>query len=132
MRLGKSRWKGHEEKNWKSGNKIVPNVIFKLSWLIWFSFDSIILTVGMTNGVEGALLYYDHCCSYFGINHDAVCCTCWISSTNILLFKFWVYLLILIGMMLLTESAHLSNALIFGSHVTPPKVICILLLTSPY
>jgi predicted tellurium resistance membrane protein TerC len=28
--------------------------------LIWFSFDSIILTaVGMTNGVEGALLYYD-------------------------------------------------------------------------
>jgi predicted tellurium resistance membrane protein TerC len=30
--------------------------------------------------------------------------------------------LILIGFMLLTESAHLSNALIFGSHVTPvPK-----------
>jgi predicted tellurium resistance membrane protein TerC len=29
---------------------------------------------------------------------------------------------VLIGMMLLTESAHLSNALILGSHVTPvPK-----------
>jgi hypothetical protein len=31
------------------------------------------------------------------------------------------------GMMLLTESAHLSNALILGSHVTPvPKATCIL------
>jgi predicted tellurium resistance membrane protein TerC len=30
--------------------------------------------------------------------------------------------LILIGMMLLTESAHLANALILGNHVTPiPK-----------
>ena len=30
--------------------------------------------------------------------------------------------LILIGFMLITESAHLSNALIFGNHVTPvPK-----------
>jgi predicted tellurium resistance membrane protein TerC len=30
--------------------------------------------------------------------------------------------LILIGFMLVTESAHLSNALVFGNHVTPvPK-----------
>jgi hypothetical protein len=41
------------------------------------------------------------------------------NETNIHLFKSWTFILILIGMMLLTESAHLSNAL---SHVTPvPK-----------
>jgi predicted tellurium resistance membrane protein TerC len=40
---------------------------------------------------------------------------------NIHLFKSLTFILILIGMMLLTESAHLSNALIFD-HVTPvPK-----------
>lgn len=85
---------------------------------IVFSFDSVLTAVGMTNGVEGALI----------IMVTAVV----ISMIIMMIFAVPVgkfvndhptiqmlalSFLILIGFMLVTESAHLSNAEVFGRHV---------------
>ena len=85
---------------------------------IVFSFDSVLTAVGMTNGVNGALI----------IMITAVV----ISMIIMLIFAVPVgkfvnkhptiqmlalSFLILIGFMLVIESAHLSNAQIFGQHV---------------
>ena len=85
---------------------------------IVFSFDSVLTAVGMTNGVEGALLImiiavivsilimmiFASAVGKFVNRHPTV---------QMLALSF----LILIGFMLVTESAHLSNAVIFGQHV---------------
>lgn len=85
---------------------------------IVFSFDSVLTAVGMTNGVEGALLImiiavivsilimmiFAAAVGNFVNRHPTV---------QMLALSF----LILIGFMLVTESAHLSNAVIFGQHV---------------
>jgi len=85
---------------------------------IVFSFDSVLTAVGMTNGVEGALLImiiavivsilimmiFAAAVGKFVNRHPTV---------QMLALSF----LILIGFMLVTESAHLSNAVIFGQHV---------------
>jgi len=85
---------------------------------IIFSFDSVLTAVGMTNGLEGALI----------VMIAAVI----ISIIIMMLFAIPVgkfvnkhptvqmlalSFLILIGFMLVTESAHLSNAVIFGQNV---------------
>jgi predicted tellurium resistance membrane protein TerC len=85
---------------------------------IVFSFDSVLTAVGMTNGIEGALI----------IMITAVV----ISMVIMMLFATPVgtfvnqhptiqmlalSFLILIGFMLITEGAHLSNAVIFNQHV---------------
>ncbi|MEO8253054.1 MAG: TerC family protein [Flavobacterium sp.] len=88
-----------------------------------FSFDSILTAVGMTNGVAGALyiMITAVIISVLVMMQFAVPVGNFVNkhpSIQILGLSF----LILIGLMLITESAHLSNASIFGSHVTPiPK-----------
>jgi len=85
---------------------------------IVFSFDSVLTAVGMTNGIKGALLImiiaviisilimmiFASAVGKFVNKHPTV---------QMLALSF----LILIGFMLVTESAHLSNAVIFGQHV---------------
>lgn len=117
--------KGEEEKELKqSATKSFSSVIVQIILIdLVFSFDSILTAVGMTNGVTGALyimiaaviisvlimMQFAVPVGSFVNNHPSI---------QILGLSF----LILIGFMLLTESAHLSNALVFGNHVTPvPK-----------
>jgi predicted tellurium resistance membrane protein TerC len=114
--------KGQEEKEMKkSAAKSFQGVLLQIIMIdLVFSFDSILTAVGMTNGVEGALyimitaviisvlimMQFAVPVGTFVNNHPSI---------QILGLSF----LILIGFMLITESAHLSNALIFGGHVTP-------------
>ncbi|RBN51711.1 TerC family protein [Flavobacterium psychrolimnae] len=117
--------KGHEEKELgKTATKSFQNVLIQIIMIdLVFSFDSILTAVGMTNGVEGALyiMITAVVISVLVMMQFAVPVGNFVNkhpSIQILGLSF----LILIGMMLLTESAHLSNALIFGSHVSPvPK-----------
>jgi predicted tellurium resistance membrane protein TerC len=117
--------RGEEEKELgKAATKTFGNVILQIILIdLVFSFDSILTAVGMTNGVEGALyiMVTAVIISVLVMMQFAVPVGNFVNkhpSIQILGLSF----LILIGFMLLTESAHLSNALIFGNHVTPvPK-----------
>lgn len=117
--------KGHEEKELgKAATKSFQSVLLQIIMIdLVFSFDSILTAVGMTNGVPGALyiMITAVVISVLIMMQFAVPVGSFVNknpSIQILGLSF----LILIGFMLLTESAHLSNALIFGSHVTPvPK-----------
>lgn len=117
--------KGHEEQEIsKAATKSFQNVLLQIIMIdLVFSFDSILTAVGMTNGVEGALyiMITAVVISVLIMMQFAVPVGSFVNkhpSIQILGLSF----LILIGVMLLTESAHLSNALIFGSQVTPvPK-----------
>lgn len=117
--------KGEEEKELKqSATKSFGSVIFQIILIdLVFSFDSILTAVGMTNGVAGALyiMITAVVISVLIMMQFAVPVGNFVNknpSIQILGLSF----LILIGFMLVTESAHLSNALIFGNHVTPvPK-----------
>jgi predicted tellurium resistance membrane protein TerC len=117
--------KGEEEKEIKkSASKSFQGVLLQIIMIdLVFSFDSILTAVGMTNGVAGALyimitaviisvlimMQFAVPVGTFVNNHPSI---------QILGLSF----LILIGFMLITESVHLSNALIFGGHVSPvPK-----------
>ena len=106
----------HTEKDLKSSFTSVVIQIVLID--IVFSFDSVLTAVGMTNGIEGALLImiiaviisilimmiFAAAVGKFVNTHPTV---------HMLALSF----LILIGFMLVTESAHLSNAVIFGQHV---------------
>jgi predicted tellurium resistance membrane protein TerC len=117
--------KGEEEKELKqSAAKSFKSVIVQIILIdLVFSFDSILTAVGMTNGVVGALyiMITAVIISVLIMMQFAVPVGTFVNknpSIQILGLSF----LILIGFMLITESAHLSNALIFGSHVAPvPK-----------
>lgn len=117
--------KGEEEKEVsKAAAKSFSSVIVQIILIdIVFSFDSILTAVGMTNGVAGALyiMITAVVISILIMMQFAVPVGNFVNkhpSIQILGLSF----LILIGLMLITESAHISNALIFGSHVTPiPK-----------
>lgn len=117
--------KGQEEKELgKAATKSFANVILQIIVIdLVFSFDSILTAVGMTNGVPGALyiMITAVIISVLIMMQFAVPVGNFVNthpSIQILGLSF----LILIGFMLITESAHLSNALVFGSHVTPvPK-----------
>ncbi|HLF53172.1 TerC family protein [Flavobacterium sp.] len=117
--------RGEEEKELgKAATKTFGNVILQIILIdLVFSFDSILTAVGMTNGVEGALyiMITAVVISVLVMMQFAVPVGNFVNkhpSIQILGLSF----LILIGFMLLTESAHLSNALVFGNHVTPvPK-----------
>ncbi len=112
--------KGVEEKGMKtSAEKSFGSVIIQILLIdLIFSVDSILTAVGMTNGIEGALI----------IMITAVVISVGIMmlfavpvgnfvnknpSIQILGLAF----LILIGFMLITESMHLSNAELAGQHV---------------
>ncbi|HEX9981082.1 MAG TPA: TerC family protein [Flavobacterium sp.] len=117
--------RGHEEKNLgKSAATAFSKVIFQIILIdLVFSFDSILTAVGMTNGVEGALyiMITAVIISVLIMMQFAVPVGNFVNkhpSVQILALSF----LILIGFMLLTEAAHLSEASFFGNHVTPiPK-----------
>ena len=117
--------KGEEEKEIKnSAAKSFSSVIFQIILIdLVFSFDSILTAVGMTNGVVGAIyiMITAVIISVLIMMQFAVPVGNFVNkhpSIQILGLSF----LILIGFMLITESAHLSNALVFGNHVTPvPK-----------
>ncbi len=108
-----------EEHASKSIKSSLSSVILQIAIIdIVFSFDSVLTAVGMTNGLEGALIVmiaavivsiiimmiFALPVGKFVNNHPTV---------QMLALSF----LILIGFMLVTESAHLSNAVIFGQHV---------------
>ena len=112
--------KGEEEKALeKSATKSFGSVIFQIILIdLVFSFDSILTAVGMTNGVEGALyiMITAVVISVLIMMQFAVPVGTFVNknpSIQILGLSF----LILIGFMLVTESAHLANASFFGNHV---------------
>jgi predicted tellurium resistance membrane protein TerC len=114
--------KGEEEKHiGKTAAKSFQGVLLQIIMIdLVFSFDSILTAVGMTNGVEGAIyiMVTAVIISVLIMMQFAVPVGAFVNkhpSIQILGLSF----LILIGFMLITESAHLSNALIFGEHVTP-------------
>ena len=114
--------KGEEEKQiGNSAAKSFQGVLIQIIMIdLVFSFDSILTAVGMTNGVEGALyiMITAVVISVLVMMQFAVPVGNFVNkhpSIQILGLSF----LILIGFMLITESAHLSNAQIFGGHVTP-------------
>ena len=117
--------KGEEEKEiGKSATATFGNVIVQIILIdLVFSIDSILTAVGMTNGVEGSLyiMIAAVVISVAVMMQFAVPVGNFVNknpSIQILGLSF----LILIGLMLITEAAHLSNALVFGGHVTPlPK-----------
>ena len=103
----------------KARSYSLSSVIFQIVLIdMVFSFDSVLTAVGMTNGLEGALtimiiavvvsilimMIFAVPVGKFVNKHPTV---------QMLALSF----LILIGFMLVTESAHLSNAVIFGQHV---------------
>lgn len=112
--------KGEEEKELKkSSTKSFGSVVFQIIMIdLVFSFDSILTAVGMTNGVEGALyiMITAVIISVLIMMQFAVPVGSFVNkhpSIQILGLSF----LILIGFMLITESAHLANASFFGNHV---------------
>jgi predicted tellurium resistance membrane protein TerC len=114
--------KGEEEKEIsKTASKSFQGVLLQIIMIdLVFSFDSILTAVGMTNGVEGALyiMIAAVVISVLIMMQFAVPVGAFVNkhpSIQILGLSF----LILIGFMLITESAYISNASIFGSHVTP-------------
>lgn len=112
--------KGQEEKELKtSAAKRFSAVIMQIILIdLVFSFDSILTAVGMTNGVDGALyiMIAAVIISVFIMMQFAVPVGTFVNknpSIQILGLAF----LILIGFMLVTESAHIAQASFFGNHV---------------
>jgi predicted tellurium resistance membrane protein TerC len=112
--------KGKEEKELKtSAAKRFSQVIMQIILIdLVFSFDSILTAVGMTNGVEGALyiMITAVIISVLIMMQFAVPVGTFVNkhpSIQILGLSF----LILIGFMLVTESAHIAQASFFGNHV---------------
>lgn len=117
--------KGHEEKELREhATQSFASVIAQIIMIdIVFSFDSILTAVGMTNGIEGALIIMITAViiSVLIMMQFAVPVGNFVNrhpSIQILGLAF----LVLIGFMLITESAHMAHASFFGSHVdTVPK-----------
>jgi predicted tellurium resistance membrane protein TerC len=112
--------KGQEEKELKtSAAKRFSQVIMQIILIdLVFSFDSILTAVGMTNGVEGALyiMIIAVIISVLIMMQFAVPVGNFVNknpSIQILGLSF----LILIGFMLVTESAQIAQASFFGNHV---------------
>jgi len=111
----------HSESESKNKNKKISlaGVIFQIVLIdIVFSFDSVLTAVGMTSGIEGALIIMITAVviSILIMMIFAVPVGKFVNkhpTIQMLALSF----LILIGFMLVTESAHLSNAEIFGQHV---------------
>lgn len=112
--------KGEEEKSMQSSAaKSFGNVIIQILLIdLIFSVDSILTAVGMTNGIEGALV----------IMITAVVISVGIMmlfavpvgnfvNANPSIQILGLAFLILIGFMLITESMHLSHAQLAGQHV---------------
>lgn len=109
-----------------SSPKVVSfsNVIFQIIMIdIVFSFDSILTAVGMTNGVDGALLIM-----IIAVVISMIIMMLFANPVSSFVNKnptiqmLGLAFLILIGFMLIAEGAHLSHAVIFNQSVgTIPK-----------
>jgi len=83
-----------------------------------FSFDSVLTAVGMTNGIDGALIIM-----IIAVIVSIVIMMVFATPVRNFVNKYptiqmlALSFLILIGFMLVTEGAHLSNAVIFKQHV---------------
>ncbi len=107
------------EKRKSKGSNSMTKVIFQIIMIdIVFSFDSVLTAVGMTNGVDGALI----------IMITAVVISMivmMVFATKIGRFinahptlqMLALSFLILIGFMLITEASHLSGTVIFDQHI---------------
>lgn len=107
-----------EEEKTKKGYSIKQAIVQITLINIVFSFDSILTAVGMTNGVEGAMLIMivSVILSMFVMMLFAIPVAKFVDqhpTIQILGLSF----LILIGFMLVAEGAHLSHAVIFGASV---------------
>jgi len=107
------------ESNKKRKKISLPGVIFQIVLIdIVFSFDSVLTAVGMTSGIDGALIIMITAViiSIIIMMIFAVPVGKFVNqhpTIQMLALSF----LILIGFMLVTESAHLADAEIFGQHV---------------
>ena len=109
-----------------SSPKVVSfsSVIFQIIMIdIVFSFDSILTAVGMTNGVDGALIIM-----IIAVVISMIIMMVFANPVSEFVNKnptiqmLGLAFLILIGFMLIAEGAHLSHAIIFGQSVgTIPK-----------
>lgn len=112
---------GIEDKS-SSTKKVKPSltaVIIQIVLIdIVFSFDSVLTAVGMTNGIEGALtiMITAVIISILIMMIFAVPVGNFVNK-NPTIEMLALSFLILIGFMLVTESAHLANAEVFGKHV---------------
>lgn len=112
--------KGEEEKELKSEAKAAfGSVIFQILLIdIIFSVDSILTAVGMTNGVEGALtIMITAVVISVGIMMLFAVPVGNFVNKNPSIQILGLAFLILIGFMLITESMHLSHALLAGNEV---------------
>lgn len=97
----------------------LSKVIFQIVMIdIVFSFDSVLTAVGMTNGIDGALtiMIIAVVISILIMMLFATPIGTFVNN-NPTIQMLALAFLILIGFMLITESAHLSHAEIFGQHV---------------
>ena len=103
----------------KKKKATLSNVIFQITLInIVFSFDSILTAVGMTNGIEGALII-------MVISVVISVLIMMLFATPVANFvnkhptvqMLGLAFLILIGFMLITEGAHLAHAEIFGAEI---------------
>lgn len=117
--------KGEEEKELKtSAAKSFGNVIFQILLIdLIFSVDSILTAVGMTNGLEGALyIMITAVVISVGVMMLFAVPVGNFVNKNPSIQILGLAFLILIGFMLMTESMHLSEAVLAGQHVgTVPK-----------
>lgn len=109
----------HSSKTSKKSKISITGVIIQIILIdIVFSFDSVLTAVGMTNGIEGALIIMITAViiSILVMIIFAVPVGTFVNkhpTIQMLALSF----LILIGFMLVTESAHSANAEIFGNQV---------------
>jgi len=117
--------KGDEEKELKtSAAKSFGSVIFQILLIdLIFSVDSILTAVGMTNGLEGALyLMIAAVVISVGVMMLFAVPVGTFVNNNPSIQILGLAFLILIGFMLITESMHLSEAVLVGQTVgTVPK-----------
>ncbi len=112
--------KGEEEKDLKTqARSSFTSVIFQILIIdLIFSVDSILTAVGMTNGIEGALyIMITAVVISVGIMMLFAVPVGNFVNRNPSIQILGLAFLILIGFMLLTESMHLSNALLAGNEV---------------
>ncbi|MBC7748640.1 MAG: TerC family protein, partial [Methylotenera sp.] len=112
--------KGEEEKELKtSPAKSFGNVIFQILLIdLIFSVDSILTAVGMTNGLEGALyIMVAAVVISVGVMMLFAVPVGTFVNNNPSIQILGLAFLILIGFMLITESMHLSEAILVGQTV---------------
>lgn len=107
------------EKTTENRNSTLTSVIFQIILIdIVFSFDSILTAVGMTNGIEGALTIM-----IIAVVISMIIMMLFANPVNKFVSKnptiqmLALSFLILIGFMLITEGAHLSNTIIFNNSI---------------